>query len=119
MTTTGRGSQFGNSVRIIARSALFRFADRFPDARDPLDAWYALMRRREYRSPNELKAEFRSVSLLGDGHVVFNVGGNKYRLVVHVRYDQEILFVRQVLTHEEYDRLSAAGTLIQGRSSNG
>ena len=106
-------------MRIIARSALIRFADRFPDARDPLDAWYAVMRRREYRSPNELKAEFRAVSLLGDGHAVFNVGGNKYRLVVHVRYDLGIIFVRRVLTHDEYDRLSAAGTLIPGRPSNG
>ena len=70
---------------------------------------------REFRTPHELKAEFGTVSLLEDSHVCFNIGGNKYRLVVHVRYDLGIIFVKRVLTHEEYDALNAAGTLIERR----
>jgi mRNA interferase HigB len=89
--------------------------ERYASAEQPLKAWYALMRHREFRSPNELKAEFGTVSLLPDGHACFNVGGNKFRLVVHVRYDLGIIFVKRVLTHEEYDVLNAAGTLIEGR----
>jgi mRNA interferase HigB len=106
-------------VRVIAKPALVHFWDRFPDAKGPLEAWYAVMRHRDFRSPNQLKAEFGSVSLLGEGYAVFNIGGNKYRLLVHVRYDVGIVFVKRVLTHAEYDELNAAGTLIQKRSSNG
>jgi mRNA interferase HigB len=102
-------------MRIIARGTLRSFWERHAAAEQPLNAWYALMRRREFRSPNELKAEFGTVSLLADGHACFNVGGNKYRLVVHIRYDLGIIFVKRVLTHEEYDVLNAAGTLIEGR----
>jgi mRNA interferase HigB len=102
-------------MRIIAKGALRNFRERHSAAEQPLKAWYALMRARELHSPHELKAEFGTVSLLADGHVCFNVGGNKYRLVVHIRYDLGIIFVKRVLTHEEYDALNAAGTLIERR----
>jgi mRNA interferase HigB len=88
-------------------------------AKEPLEAWDAIMRHRDYRSPNQLKAEFGSASVLGEGYVVFNVGGNKYRLLVHVRYDLGIVFVKRVLTHAEYDQLNTAGTLITKRAGNG
>ena len=102
---------------MIAKPALVHFWERFPDAKAPLEAWYAIVRHREYHSPNQMKAEFGSVSLLGDGHAVFNIGGNKYRLLVHVRYDLGIVFVKRVLTHTEYDELNAAGSLIPTRKS--
>jgi mRNA interferase HigB len=102
-------------MRIIAKPALRNFWARHPDAEQPLTAWYALMKAREFRTPHELKAEFGTVSLLDDGHACFNVGGNKYRLVVHVRYDLGIIFVKRVLTHEEFDALNATGLLIEKR----
>jgi mRNA interferase HigB len=105
-------------MRVIAKGTLRNFWERYASAEQPLKAWYALMRHREFRSPNELKAEFGTVSLLPDGHACFNVGGNKFRLVVHVRYDLGIIFVKRVLTHEEYDVLNAAGTLIEGRKGS-
>jgi mRNA interferase HigB len=88
-------------MRVIARPALVHFWERFPDAKSPLEAWYAIVRHRDYQTPNQLTREFGSVSLLGDGHAVFNIGGNKYRLLVHVRYDLGIVFVKRVLTHPE------------------
>ena len=106
-------------MRVIAKPALIEFWKRFRDAKEPLEAWYHLMRQREYRTPHQLKAVFATASLLPDGHVVFNIGGNKYRLIVHVRYDLGIVFVKRVLTHQEYDRLNAAGTLIKNRGQRG
>jgi len=106
-------------MRVIARPALINFWERHADAKGPLEAWHAVMRKREYLSPNHLKSEFGSVSLLGEGYAVFNIGGNKYRLLAHIRYDLGIVFIKRVLTHEEYDRLNAAGELIPERHDHG
>lgn len=103
-------------MRIISRAALRNFWARHPDAEQPLRAWYALMKARTFRTPHEVKAEFGTASLLADNHICFNVGGNKYRLVVHMCYAPGIMYVKRVLTHEEYDALSAAGTLIERRT---
>jgi len=69
------------------------------------------MKGREFSSPHDLRADFPTASFLGGGRTVFNIGGNKYRLVVHMRYDLGRVYVRDVLTHEEYDRKSIEGTL--------
>ena len=106
------------TMRIIAKATLRNFWKRHAAAKQPLLAWHGLMRSREFRSPHDLKAEFGTVSLLPDDHVCFNIGGNKYRLVVHVRYDLGIMFIKRVLTHEEYDALTAAGTLVEKRKGN-
>lgn len=103
------------TMRVIARPALIEFWERYPDPKAPLEAWYHLVRKREFASPHEIKSLFATASVIGDGMVVFNIGGNKYRLVVHVRYDLGIVFVKRVLTHSEYDDLLAKGTLSQKR----
>lgn len=64
-----------------------------------------MMRRKTYRTPHELKRDFASVDFVGSGIAVFNICGNKYRLVAHVRYDVGLVYVRHILTHEEYDEL--------------
>ena len=69
------------------------------------------MRKRRYRTPNEVRADFGSADFLKNGVTVFNVGGNKYRLSVTIRYDMQKVFIRHVMTHEEYDRRTKDGTL--------
>ena len=98
-------------MRIISRKALREFSERHTDAKVPLDAWYRILKGREYRSPHELRADFPTASFLGGRRTVFNIGGNKYRLVVDMRYDLGRVYVRDVLTHEEYDRKSIDGAL--------
>jgi len=98
-------------MRIIARPALIAFYQQYPDVREPLEAWYHIIRQRTFETPHELKALFATASLLRDGLVVFNIGGNKYRLIVHVRYDLRIVFIKWVVTHREYDELTASGAL--------
>ena len=98
-------------MRIISRKALREFGDRHVDAKAPLDAWYRIVKGREYRSPHDLRVDFPTASFLGARRTVFNIGGNKYRLVVDMRYDLGRVYVRDVLTHEEYDRKSIEGAL--------
>jgi mRNA interferase HigB len=98
-------------VRIISRRRLREFAEEHADAERPLNAWYGIVRGRWYRTPNELKADFPNASFLGHWRTVFNIGGNKYRLIADLRYDLQRVYVRDVLTHEEYDRRSREGTL--------
>jgi mRNA interferase HigB len=98
-------------LRIISRKALRKFGERHGDAKVPLDAWYRILKGREYRSPHELRADFPTASFLGARRTVFNIGGNKCRLVVDMRYDLGRVYVRDVLTHEEYDRKSIDGAL--------
>lgn len=98
-------------MRIISRRALREFGQTHADARGPLDAWYRIVKGREYGSPHELRQDFPSASFLGGRRTIFNIGGDKYRLVVDMRYDLGRVYVREVLTHEEYDRRSIDGTL--------
>lgn len=98
-------------MHIITRKRLREFAERWPDAAEPLDDWFRLMRSKRYASPHEVKKDFASASFLGGSKTVFNIGGNKYRLVVNMRYDLDRVYIRHVLTHEEYDERTRNGTL--------
>ena len=98
-------------MRVISRRPLREFARKHADARKPLDAWYRILRSRDYETPHELREDFPRVSFLGASRTVFDIGGNKYRLVCDMRYDLGRAYVRAVLTHEEYDRRSIEGTL--------
>ena len=94
-------------MRIIARPKLIAFGDRFPDAKAQLDAWWAEAKRAEWKTPAELKAQYRNASILKGGRVVFNICGNKYRLVGKFNYEKGIGFVRFLGTHKEYDQINA------------
>jgi mRNA interferase HigB len=72
-----------------------------------LRAWYQEACRAVWKGPFEIKAQFPTASILRSGRVVFNIGGNKFRLVVAVRYDLGIVFIRFVGTHTQYDRINA------------
>jgi mRNA interferase HigB len=96
-------------VRIIAFSRLRDFW-RQPgraDAEQPLRAWYAEAKKADWRLPSDVKAAYGNASLLPGNRVVFNVAGNKYRLIVAVKYEFRLLYVRFVGTHSEYDRIDA------------
>ncbi len=98
-------------MRIISRKALRDFGEKHADAQGPVDAWYRIVKGRDYPSPHELRKDFPTASFLGAYRTVFNIGGNKYRLVVDMRYDLGRVYIRDVLTHAEYDRKSIEGTL--------
>jgi len=96
-------------VRIVSRRTLREFWEKRGrgDAEHPLRSWFAEAARATWRTPADIKATYRSASFVGKDRVVFNVGGNKYRLVVAVKYSAQIVFIRFVGTHEDYDEIDA------------
>jgi mRNA interferase HigB len=97
-------------VRIIAISTIKAFLSRsaaYADAREPLLAWHRLVRKADWATPADLKRDFGSASILLDGRAVFNVAGNKYRLVVWINYPYRVVYIRFVGTHRQYDRIDA------------
>ncbi len=97
-------------MRVISRATLREFWTK-PGRRDserPLRAWIAEVRQVRWRGPAEVKQKYRSASIVAGDRVVFNVAGNKYRLVVAVKYSAGIVFVRFVGTHADYDGIDAA-----------
>lgn len=95
-------------MRIIAKSTLTTFCERgFSDAKEPLNAWYHHVLQADWASPADVKRDLASASILRDGRAVFNIGGNKYRLVVWINYRFRIVYVRFVGTHAMYDAIDA------------
>jgi mRNA interferase HigB len=93
----------GGSLRVISRRALREFWHEHPEAESPLSAWYLLVKKAAWQNLAELKETFPSADLVGRC-TVFNVGGNNYRVIVRLRYAKQILYIRNVLTHSQYDR---------------
>ncbi len=103
------GAHYLDLVRVIARRTLREFWEQrgHRDAEQPLRAWFAEARRATWRTPADIKTAYRSVSFVGSDRVVFNIGGNKYRLVVAVKYTAGVVFIRFVGTHSDYDDIDA------------
>jgi mRNA interferase HigB len=97
-------------VRIIALGTLKTFLRRDPayaDAADPLMAWYRQVKTADWATPAEVKDAIRSASILKDGRAVFNIAGNKYRIVVWINYPYRVVYIRFVGTHRQYDAVDA------------
>lgn len=77
------------------------------DARDPLMAWYRQIKRADWAKPADVKHDVRSASILKDGRVVFNIAGNKYRIVVWINYPYRVVYIRFIGTHREYGNIDA------------
>ena len=97
-------------MRVIALSTLKGFLDSNPayaDAREPVMAWYRQMRAADWATPADVKRAIGTASILKDGRAVFNVAGNKYRIVVWINYPYRVAYVRFIGTHRQYNRIDA------------
>lgn len=94
-------------MRVIAKSALREFWEVHPDCEQALSAWFQKARAADWRGPAQVKAGYLSASILRDNRVVFNICGNKYRLVVRINYQFGAVYIRFVGTHSEYDAIDA------------
>lgn len=90
-------------MHVITRKALKEFGIKHPDAGEPLERWYKIIHKGDFTNFVELKSMFPSADLVGD-RIVFNIGGNKYRLIASVRFQRRKVFIKEILTHHEYDR---------------
>lgn len=94
-------------MRVIAKKTLIDYWGREPASRTALEAWHAEARNSDWDSPADVKASYGSASILKDGRVVFNIGGNNYRLVVWINYSFHTVYVRFIGAHKEYDAIDA------------
>ena len=94
-------------MRVIARRTLREFWERHPDAEPSLVAWFHEVSHAKWDGPSDIKERYASASFLRGDRVVFNIKGNKYRLVVSVWYSGKSVYIRFVGTHAEYDRIDA------------
>jgi mRNA interferase HigB len=93
-------------MRIIAIKKLKEFWNNgYSDSEQPLKVWYQIFKQNNFYTTHEVKRLFASASFVGNNRVVFNISGNKYRLVAHIRYDIQILFIRFIGTHTQYDKI--------------
>ena len=90
-------------MRIIARGTLRDFWEVNADAEQPLKAWFKEAESADWEKPQDIKAVYGNASVIGDNRVVFNIGGNKYRLIVKFNYPYRIGYIRFLGTHAEYD----------------
>lgn len=94
-------------MRVIAKSTLRDFWILHKDCENALISWYDEAVKSNWTSPNEIKFNFPSVSILKDNRLVFNIKGNFYRLIVKINYKFGIIWIQFIGTHEEYDKIKA------------
>ncbi|MDR0247255.1 MAG: type II toxin-antitoxin system HigB family toxin [Burkholderiales bacterium] len=90
-------------MHVIAKPLLVEFWEKHPDAERSLTAWYRTRRTEVFMDVNSLRTTFASADNVG-GLTVFNIGGNKYRLIASIHYNRHKVYIRNVLTHDEYDQ---------------
>jgi mRNA interferase HigB len=94
-------------MRVIAVAKLRSFWLQHPDAEQPLKAWFEEASKASWTQPSDIKAQYRSVSILKNRRAVFNIKGNEYRLVVAIAYRLQIVYVKFLGTHRQYDAIDA------------
>jgi len=90
-------------MHVIAKPVLIEFWTKYPDAAGPLQTWFRIMEHEAFTSFNNLKDTFPSADYV-NGLTVFDIGGNKYRLIAAIHYNRSKVYIRAVLTHSDYDR---------------
>ena len=96
-------------MRIISKKTLKDFYEQkqYMDSKNSLESWHQEVLKTNWNNPNEVKKQFRNASVIGDNRIVFNIHGNKYRLIVKINYFAKIIFIRFIGTHKQYDNINA------------
>ncbi len=94
-------------MRVISRKTLREFWKKYSDSEEQLKSWYRETEKATWKNINELKEEYPSASILRDNKIVFNIKGNKYRLIVRFNFDFQISWILFVGTHAEYNKVNA------------
>lgn len=92
-------------MNIVSHSTFVTFYQTHPTSKPVLEKWYKTVRRLEWTDFNDVKIDFPSADFVGNQRFVFNIGGNKYRIVVIIRFKIQHIFIRFVGTHAEYDKI--------------
>lgn len=95
-------------MRIISRKRLREFWEKHTDAQQALQAWYADVKQADWQTPADIKNVYQNASIVANNRAIFNIKGNKYRLVVVIQYQYGLVYIRFVGTHQEYDKIDVA-----------
>lgn len=97
-------------MRIIKIKTLKDFWEKkdYGDAESPLRYWYSNVKKELWNSPSDIKDKYKNASFIANNRIVFNIHGNKYRLIVKVNYSAKIIYIRFIGTHKEYDQINAS-----------
>jgi len=96
-------------MRIISKKTLKDFYEQkeYSDSKTSLEAWYKETINSNWQNPNDIKAQYKSASVVGNNRIVFNIHGNKYRLIVKINYHAQVVYIRFIGTHKQYDAIDA------------
>ena len=94
-------------MRIIAKRTLREFWESHSDAKDALEAWYSAVRMADWNSPGEVIQQYPRASIVGSDRVVFRLRDGSYRLIVRINYTKQVVYIRFIGTHSEYERINA------------
>lgn len=94
-------------MRVIAKKILKEFWEKHNDCEQQLKAWFQEASKAEWTTPNEIKSDYPSASIVGNDRIVFNIKGNAYRLIVKINFDYQMVWIRFIGTHAEYDKINA------------
>jgi len=90
-------------MRIISKSTLREFWEEYPDIQQPLLSWYKVARKANWKNLNEVKQQFSTCKILGNDRIIFKIKGNNYRLVVKITFVNQIIWIRFIGSHKDYD----------------
>ncbi len=90
-------------MRIITKRRILEFSEKHPDSVSSLNTWYKIISKSNYNSFNELRKTFPGADMVNN-LTVFNIGGNKYRLIAAIHYNKKIVYIRHILNHTDYDK---------------
>lgn len=96
-------------MRIISQKTIKDFYEQtlYQDSKESLEAWHKEAIKADWQNPNDIKEQYRSASIIGNNRVVFNIHGNKYRLIVKINYFAKVVYIRFIGTHKQYDKIDA------------
>ena len=100
-------------MRLISTAKMIAFYTKHSDAEQPLKAWLAEVKNANWKTPQEIKAQYRNASFLSNNRIVFNIKGNDYRIVVAVAYKLGAMYIKFIGTHSEYDKINAETVEIE------
>lgn len=96
-------------MRIISKKTIKDFYEQnlYQDSKESLESWYKEVIKADWKNPNDIKEQYRSASIVGNNRVVFNIHGNKYKLIVQINYFAQFVYIRFIATHKQYDKIDA------------
>ncbi len=94
-------------MRVIAKKILRDFWEKHENCEQQLKSWFREVQKSVWENPNQIKEEYPTASILNNNRVVFNIKGNNYRLIVKISFEYQMVWIRFIGTHGEYDKINA------------